>query len=98
MSADLGFDPDNPMVITEVAYILKIRATLYPEPVRDSAAAAADDPFIPFVEDNKPVCPRVASANPLLARVAYVLSGAAALVVLAAVWIVVRARRTNSCA
>jgi hypothetical protein len=98
VSADLGFDPDNPMVITEVAYILKIRATLYPEPVRDSAAAAADDPFIPFVEDNKPVCPRVASANPLLARVAYVLSGAAALVVLAAVWIVVRARRTNSCA
>ena len=98
VSADLGFDPDNPMVITEVAHILKIRATLYPEPVRDSAAAAADDPFIPFVEDNKPVCPRVASANPLLARVAYVLSGAAALVVLAAVWIVVRARRRNSCA
>lgn len=98
VAANLGFDPDNPMVMTEVAHILKIRAALYPGSVRESASASANDPFVPFVEDKKPVCSRATSANPVLPILAYVLSGAAALVVLAAVWMVLRARRRNSCA
>lgn len=99
VAADLGFDPDNPMVMTEVAQIMKMRATLYPWTTRQAASTAADDLPVPFVEDTKRSGSRTASAgNPLWTTLAYVLCGAGALVVLAAARMVLRARRRNSCA
>jgi hypothetical protein len=97
VAADLGFDPDNPMVMTEVAHILKIGATLYPRPARAGAAGAAGDRFVPYVEDHKPAGSRTASENPMLPVLAYVFCGAAAVVVIAAAWMALRARRRDSC-
>jgi len=96
VAADLGFDPDNPMVMTEVSHIMKMRATLYPWSAREGASAAKDDLPVPFVEDTEPTSSRAASASPLWTTLAYTLSGVAGLVVLAAVWMILRARRRNS--
>jgi hypothetical protein len=85
------------MVMTEVAHIMKMRATLYPWTARQAAGTAADDLPVPFVEDTKPTGSRTASAgNPLWTTLAYSLSGAAGLVALTAAWMVLRARRRSS--
>jgi hypothetical protein len=97
VAADLGFDPDNPMVMIEVSQIMKIRAAMYPWSPRERPSAAADDLPVPFVEDNKPAGTRAAAANPWLTSVVYILSGVAGLVVVVTLWMVLRARRRDSC-
>ena len=96
VAAELGFDPDNPMVMDEVSHILKMRANLHPRPTRQGSRAAVDDLPVPFVEDGEPAGSKAAPANPLLKNLAYTLSGIAGLVVLAAVWMVLRARWRDS--
>jgi hypothetical protein len=96
VAADLGFDPDNPMVMTEVSHILKMRETPYPWAAREGVTAAVDDLPVPFVVDTKPIGPKAPPPNPLLTNLAYALSGVAGLVVVVAVWMVLRARRRNS--
>jgi hypothetical protein len=52
VAKNLGFDPENPMVATEVSQILRMRALLWPEfePSRRTAADFDELP-VPFVDD-----------------------------------------------
>ena len=98
VAADLGFDPDNPMVITEVSQIMRMRASLYPWAfsAREDMAVTVDDLPVPFVEDMDPPRSSGLQDDPVLARLAYTVAGMAALVLIAGAFMVLRAARRTS--
>jgi hypothetical protein len=98
VAANLGFDPDNPMVMTEVSQILKLRASLYPWSFSkrlDKPAALYDLP-VPFVEDTEPLSASVVGDDPVLSMSLYALAGIGALVVIVVAFMVFRAARRTS--
>jgi len=96
VAAELGFDPENPMVITEVSQIMKSRTSLYPWAVSapEKKAAAVDDFPIPYVEDR--VRPKPVDAAPVPPSLLYAIAGAAGLVLIAGAIMAVRAARKKS--
>ncbi len=96
VAAELGFDPENPMVITEVSQIMRMRAALYPWTLsaRKNKAGSAGDLPIPFVEDKVPSKP--AAGLPVPASALYVIAAVAGLVLMAGVAMVLKAARRKS--
>jgi hypothetical protein len=97
VTAELGFDPENPMVITEVSQIMKMRAALYPWTLsaREDRAASLDDLPIPFVEDR--IRPKsVAADGTVPASLLYTIATAAGLVLIAGIVKVLRVSRRKS--
>jgi hypothetical protein len=95
-AAELGFDPENPMVITEVSQIMKMRVSLYPWTLsaRENKAGSAGDLPIPFVEDNVPS--KSAAGLPVRASLLYTIAAVAGLVLMAGVVMVLKAARRKS--
>jgi len=96
-AAELGFDPENPAVITEVSQIMKMRASLYPwsDSAPGKRKATVDDFPIPFVEDR--VRPKsVAVASPVPVSVLYAVAAAGGVVLIAGIVMLVRHGRKRS--
>ncbi|MCP5111939.1 MAG: hypothetical protein GY953_14010 [bacterium] len=89
VAAELGFDPENPLIRTEVSQIMRLRATLYPWALseREQRTEAIDDLPVPFVEDTE---------NPALGNLLYTFAGIAGLALLGAVFLLLRASRRQS--
>ncbi len=98
VAAGLGFDPENPMVITEVIQIMRMRTSFYPWAFssRRPADPPVDELPVPFVEDTQPAGSRRPAGGPVLSMLLYTLAGMAALAIVAAVFLMVRAARRKS--
>ena len=92
VARDLGFDPENPMVKTEVSQILHMQSAIYPWNVtaREDRAHVVDDLPVPFVEDTE-VDSGFAWTSALLT-----FAGMAVAALLAAAFLLLRARRRKS--
>jgi hypothetical protein len=79
VAANLGFDPDNPMVATEVSQILRMRTLLRPEFLQARQTRAEyDDLPVPYVEDLEA---RETKVLPGLTQLGFITGGVALLVV-----------------
>jgi hypothetical protein len=93
VAAELGFDPENPLVRLEVGQIMRQRAWFYAErlPGREVAMSAVDDLPVPFVEDDSGSL----FGDPLTRSVLWLVGGLSGLVVCFGFWLVVKGNRRN---
>jgi len=98
VAKELGFDPENPMVKTEVSQILHMQSALYPWNVtaRERRERAVDDLPVPFVEDTDPPGERDAGKGSAWMSSLLAMAGMAGVVLLVAVFLFVRAVRRGS--
>jgi hypothetical protein len=90
---ELGFDPESPMVKTEISQILRLRSRLWPEPAGSTgnrgAAGKVDDFPVPFVEDIE----AQEREDARLRRFVYVSTVTAVVILAAGAVLMIRARR-----
>jgi hypothetical protein len=95
VAKDLGFDPDNPMVMTEVSQILRMGTLFYPEAFSrvENSNLPADDLPVPFVDDAVPYGPPDTADYPFASRLWIALAGTAGIVLIAGVYLFLRSIR-----
>ncbi len=93
VAAELGFDPDNPVVIAEVSQIMMMRALLYPwGGMREKSARSAYDLKVPFVEDSVPGR-STAAESPIWVDLIYAVAAASGAVLIVGLVMLLRAAR-----
>ncbi len=96
VAAELGYDPDNPVVVAEVSQIMRMRALLYPwAGERERSAPSAYDLKVPFVEDSAPGR-STAADSPIWVNLIYAVGAASGAVLIVGLVIFLRSARRKA--